>query len=235
MFTTKMQKNEFGQLIDNIVENWSPRKIPVAKEINGKFCLLKPLYIDEHGMQLFKAFQQDNNGEIYTYLPFGPFADYDGFIKWLYDASISKICFTIIDLITNTPQGIASFHDIDVNHGIIEVGSIIYSKSLQRTVAATEAMYLLMHEVFDIYQYRRYQWRCNALNQPSRRAAERLGFKFEGIFRQHYVFKEHNRDTAWFSIIDSEWPNIKHRFEKWLSYDNFYKDGNQILHLKDIT
>ena len=125
----------------------------------------------------------------------------------------------------------ASFHDIDTTHGVIEVGAVIYSDALKRTRAATEAMYLMMSHVFDDLQYRRYQWRCNALNTPSRLAAERLGFQFEGVFRQAHVFKGHNRDTAWYSIIDNEWPALKAKFELWLKPENFDAQGQQLTKL----
>lgn len=225
-------KNQFGQVIGNVVENWQPRKMPVIKEINGHFCRLLPLDINQQAEPLFNAF--NNQDEIYTYLPFGPFQTYDSFKQWLQSASLSKLYFTIYDHGSNSLQGLASFHDIDTDHGVIEVGSVLYSKLLQKTTASTEAMYLMMKEVFEELGYRRYQWRCNALNLASKKAAERLGFIFEGISRQHYVFKGRNRDTAWYSIIDKEWPALKHKFEKWLSPNNFDGCGNQIVKLNDI-
>jgi RimJ/RimL family protein N-acetyltransferase len=228
-------KNQFGQVIGNIIKNWQPRKAPILKEIKGNFCTLLPLDVQQHAKPLFNAFQLGNQGEIYTYLPFGPFETYDSFQQWLHSASLSKLYFTICDLNSNTFQGIASFHDIDTEHGVVEVGSILYSKLLQKTAAGTEAMYLMMREVFEKLGYRRYQWRCNALNLPSRKAAERLGFTFEGIFRQHYIFKDRNRDTAWYSIIDTEWPNLKFKFERWLSPNNFDDNGNQIVKLNHIV
>ena len=228
-------KNEFGQMVGDHVGHWKFRQIPVLKELNGRFCTLLPLDINQHAELLFKAFQFGNQGEIYTYLPFGPFTTYDSFKEWLQNACLSKLFFTICDLKNNTFQGIASFHDIDIEHGVIEVGSVLYSKALQKTAAGTEAMYLMMREVFEVLGYRRYQWRCNALNLASRRAAERLGFTYEGIFRQHYVFKGRNRDTAWYSIIDTEWPALKNKFERWLSSNNFDEHGNQIMKLDNIA
>jgi RimJ/RimL family protein N-acetyltransferase len=129
------------------------------------------------------------------------------------------------------PLGIATYHDIEIDHGVIEVGCVIYSKKLQKTRIATEAMYLMMKNIFDKYGYRRYQWRCNALNMPSRKAAERLGFKFEGIFRNSNVFKGYNRDTAWYSIIKDEWQLNKTKLEKWLMPTNFDEYGNQLTKL----
>lgn len=142
--------------------------------------------------------------------------------------------YAIIDNKTGLPVGVASYLRINANHGSIEVGNLHFSKSLQKTPAATEAMYLLMYYAFEELGYRRYEWKCNNLNVPSRKAAERLGFTFEGIFRQCNVFKGHNRDTAWFSIIDSEWPTIKTKLEKWLDSKNFSASGKQILKLQEI-
>lgn len=227
-----LMKNKFGQVVGNLVKDWQSRKMPILREIKGTFCTLLPLDINQHAEHLFNAFKHED--DLYTYLPFGPFETFDSFRLWLQSARLSKLYFTILDLKSNTFQGIASFHDIDTDHGVIEVGSIIYSKVLQKTAAGTEAMYLMMKEVFEGLGYRRYQWRCNALNSASRRAAERLGFTFEGIFRQHYVVKGRNRDTAWYSIIDTEWPHLKYKFEQWLLPDNFDK-GNQKVKLNNIN
>lgn len=222
------------QKLGTIVKGWVPRQEPPLTDMIGQYCILEPLNIDLHASALFTAFLHNNeSGETWQYLPFGPFATLDEFKQGLNKISSDKITFTIVDLQTNTPEGIASYMDIDKTHGSIEVGAIHYSKQLQKTRVATEAMYLMMHRVFEELAYRRYQWRCNALNQGSRLASQRLGFKFEGIFRQHFVFKGRNRDTAWFSIIDNEWPELKQKFEKWLSSDNFDQQGKQILKLQD--
>lgn len=135
------------------------------------------------------------------------------FIEWLQKASAVKIIFVIIDLKTNMPQGMASFHDIKPLHGTIEIGSVVYSPTIQKTRIGTEVIYLMIKEVFEQFRYRRCQWRCYSLNQPSRAAAERLGFQYEGTFRQHYVVRGLNRDTAWYSILDSEWPLIKRKLK----------------------
>src|SRR5262249_19517403 len=133
----------------------------------------------------------------------------------------------IIDTVSRQAAGVASFLRIDPAHGVIEVGHINYSPRLQRTTAATEAMYLMMRRVFDELGYRRYEWKCDALNAPSRRAAERFGFTFEGIFRQAVMYKGRNRDTAWYSIIDREWPVVRRTYEQWLAAGNFAEDGRQ--------
>lgn len=227
------QQNQFGQTLGVIVENWQGVQEPPRTKMAGQYCVLEPLNVDLHAQILFDAFQFNNLGDTWTYLPFGPFNTIADFKTWLDTSNKTKVVFTIVDSRTNKAEGIATYHDIDLAHGSIEVGSIHYSKQLQKTRAATEAMYLMMNRVFEELGYRRYQWRCNALNQGSRRAAERLGFKFEGIFRQQYVFKDRNRDTAWFSIIDSEWPALKTKFNKWLNPTNFDSTGCQILKLED--
>ena len=226
------KQNQFGQTTGLQVENWIPRELPSQKTMFGNYCVLEFLDINKHAAKLFTAFQFNNPGETWTYLPFGPFDTYDEFKEWLNKSSLSKQVFVINQ--NDSPQGIACFHDIDLEHGVIEIGSIHYSKLLQKTQAATEAMYLMMHRVFEEHGYRRYQWRCNALNQNSRYAAERLGFKFEGTFRQTNIFKGCNRDTAWYSIIDNEWPTLKMKFQKWLDLNNFDVHGNQLSKLQEI-
>lgn len=228
--------NQFNQIIGKPIENWVPREEPAKENMYGNYCTLEPLDIYRHSADLFKTFKFNNQGETWTYLPFGPFKTYEEFKRWLSEKSVSKdyIFFAVIDKNSNVPNGIASYHDIDLMHGTAEVGSIHYSKMLQKTRAATEAMYLMMYQIFEKLGYRRYQWRCNSLNQSSRNAAERLGFKFEGIFRQTNVFKNLNRDTAWYSIIDSEWPSLKVKFQRWLDSNNFDANGNQKRKLQEI-
>ena len=228
-----MEQNQCGQILGFPVENWTQRKEPLRVKINGQYCRLEPLNPKLHAEPLFEAFWHNNCGETWTYLPYGPFEMLDDFSGWLNKANDVKSVFVIIDLQSSTAQGTANYHDMDLAHGVIEVGGIHYSKQLQKTRAATEAMYLMMRHVFDDLEYRRYQWRCNALNKASRQAAERLGFKFEGIFRQSNVFKDRNRDTAWYSIINSEWPELKIKLEKWLDPHNFDTSGKQILSLKE--
>lgn len=219
--------NEYGQSLGVSVEGWSARKFPDLSEIIGKYCTLKPLDLPHHADLLFNNLQ---NKDDWTYLPFGPFNEFDQFYKWLEVDSQHKQFYVILG--EDHPSiGLASFHDVDVFHGVIEVGSVIFSKNLQRTRSATEAMFLMMKYVFDDLGYRRYQWRCNSLNVSSKVAAERLGFTFEGVFRSAHVFKGHNRDTAWFSILDSEWPDMKSRFMVWLDENNFDSQGDQIKSL----
>lgn len=227
----KLKQNDHGQSIGYAVDAWVPSELPRKEKMLGQYCVLEPLDLNKHTNDLYEALAEDQD---WTYLPFGPFKTREEFSVWLGIVSTQKHYFTIIDHTSNRPQGLASYHDIDLQHGVIEVGSMIYSRALQKTRVATEAMYLMMKHVFDDLKYRRYQWRCNSLNQRSRKAAERLGFRFEGIFRNALVVKGHNRDTAWYSIIDAEWPVLKLKFEKWLQASNFDKNEQQITRLQDL-
>jgi RimJ/RimL family protein N-acetyltransferase len=177
---------------------------------------------------LFASYQLDREGHRWTYLPYGPFTDEASFRAWLVEmaAKTDPLFHVVLDE-TGEAVGVASFLRISPETGSIEVGHIHYSPRLERTRAATEAMYLMMRRVFDELGYRRYEWKCDALNAPSRRAADRLGFTYEGTFRQHLVTKGRNRDTAWYSIIDSEWPAVKAAFEAWLEPKNFDERGVQ--------
>ncbi|HET7467679.1 MAG TPA: GNAT family protein [Candidatus Dormibacteraeota bacterium] len=195
---------------------------------------LEPLDVERHGSDLQAA--QAGAPEIWMYLPDGPFADEAAFRDWLVAraASSDPLFYAIIDRASGRALGMASYLRITPEHGVIEVGYIWYSPALQRTPAATETMYLMARHAFEDLGYRRYEWKCNALNEPSRRAALRLGFTYEGIFRQHMVVKDRNRDTAWYSMLDSEWPVAKAAFEAWLSPDNFDAEGRQLRGLADF-
>lgn len=231
-----IEQNQFNQIVGHRIENWTPRKKPSKEIMQGNYCKLEPLNIDLHASKLFEAFQINNQGETWTYLPYGPFETYHEFKDWLIsvDAEIDTLLFVILDPKTEQTIGLCGYLRINPEHGTIEVGHLHYSKLLQKTPASTEAMFLMMHKVFDELQYRRYEWKCNALNKPSRTAAERLGFQFEGVFRQCNVYKGFNRDTAWYSIIDSEWPVIKDKFQNWLDPSNFDENGNQKVSLQAI-
>jgi len=225
--------NEFHQPVDKIIENWTPRQKPQKKIMQGRYTLLEPLEINKHAAALFEALWKDNQGELWTYLSEGPFFQLNEFQQWI-QTILSKegmLPYAILDIKTCLPVGICAYMCINPEHGVIEIGSLHYSSVLKKTPAATEAMYLMMAYIFDELKYRRYEWKCNALNAASRQAAMRLGFQFEGIFRQANVFKGRNRDTAWFSIIDSEWPDIKAKLEKWLDPANFDQNGRQIRRL----
>jgi RimJ/RimL family protein N-acetyltransferase len=196
---------------------------------------LEPLDAERHSEDLWQAVQ--GHDELWTWLPDGPYnseADLRREVEQRQAAS-SALFLAIIPAETCEAAGWASYMRMEPAHGVIEVGSILYSPSLQRTVAATEAMYMMASHVFDHLGYRRYEWKCNALNLPSRRAAERLGFTFEGIFRQHMVVKGRSRDSAWYSMLDHEWPTRKRAFEAWLEPANFDDEGKQRRSLNEIA
>jgi RimJ/RimL family protein N-acetyltransferase len=194
----------------------------------GQYVSLVPLRAAEHGDALWEATRGTENDALWLYLFEGPFAerkDFDVSMRTM-EASEDPLYFAIIDNIGKA-TGRASYLRIEPKHRCIEVGAILYSPLLQRTRGATEAMYLMMRHAFEDLGNRRYEWKCNARNESSRRAALRLGFTFEGIFRQHMIVKAENRDTAWFSILDREWPKVKETLEKWLAPENFGADGTQ--------
>jgi len=204
--------------------------------MEGRFCRLVPLDPGRHARELFEANSLDKDGRNWTYLFVGPFAEFESYRAWLEQVAKSDdpLFHTIIDKDTGKAVGVATFMRIDRANGAIEVGNINYSPLLQRTPAATEAMFLMMARVFDELGYRRYEWKCDSLNAPSRAAALRLGFQYEGIFRQAVIYKSRNRDTAWFSMIDSEWPALKRAYEQWLAPGNFDAEGRQQRKLNDL-
>jgi RimJ/RimL family protein N-acetyltransferase len=202
----------------------------------GRYCRLEPVNVQRHEQQLFDAYMQAPDGRDWTYL----FSDRpdtpQGFSAYLAKLQNSEdpLHFTIIDTSTNQAVGTAALMRIEPAHGVIEVGSITFSPLLKKTRAATESMYLMMRRAFDELGYRRYEWKCDSLNAPSRAAAQRYGFTFEGTFRQAIVYKGRSRDTAWFSITDAEWPRIRAAFEAWLDPANFNADGRQKRSLSDL-
>ena len=202
---------------------------PVRTRLDGRFVTLEPLDPATHGEALYAEVGGSAAGHLWTYMYSGPFPDRELFDRFLAQkASEDDPRFlAIADNDTALAQGFAAYMRIEPEHRSIEVGNIMYGPSLRRTRGATEAMYLMARHAFEDLGYRRYEWKCHALNASSRAAALRLGFTFEGIFRQHMIIKGRNRDTAWFSILDSEWPSRKARLERWLSQDNFDADGRQ--------
>ena len=209
-------------------------KLPSKKKLIGKYCFLEPINIRKHSKDLYKNYSLDKKNVIWTYLPYGPFKSHGSFKKWLKSFCLNKDPFFYAIYSKKHKQycGMASYLRITPEHGSIEVGHINYSPILQNTTEGTETMYLMMKNAFDVLGNRRYEWKCNNLNSNSKRAAIRLGFKFEGVFRQMFVFKGRNRDSAWFSIIDREWNRIKKRFQKFLKPSNFNKEFKQIKKLK---
>ena len=206
---------------------WRERPRPPGGPLEGRYCRLEPLQ-PAHSAPLHEAYSLDPTGRGWTYLPYGPFEDAGAYREWVEDVSRrhDPLFFAILDAGTR-PVGVASYLRITPAVGTIEVGHIHYAPPLQRTRAATEAMYLMMRHAFDDLGYRRYEWKCDDLNAPSRGAAERLGFVYEGTHRQSTIYKGRNRDTAWYSIIDTEWPGVRGGMERWLEPDNFDADGVQ--------
>ena len=230
------QLNHLGQPIGRPLPSWEARPRPPRTAMDGRFCRVEPLDPGRHAADLLAANAEDRDGRNWTYLPYGPFARDGDYRQWMerFGRSDDPLFHAIVARDDGCAVGVASLMRIDPGNGVIEVGGINYSPRLQRRPAATEAMYLLMRRVFDELGYRRYEWKCDALNAPSRAAAARLGFRFEGIFRQAVVYKARSRDTAWFSIIDGEWPALKAAFERWLDPGNFDETGRQKQRLAEF-
>jgi RimJ/RimL family protein N-acetyltransferase len=209
------------------IPDWQPCAPPPSTTMDGTYCRVEPLDPDTHSTELYHAFIQDESNDNWIYLPYGPFSSERQFRHWVDNTctAADPLFHAIIDNKTQSAVGVASYLRIDAPVGVIETGHIHYSPLMQQTPVATEAMYLMMRRVFDELGYRRYEWKCDSLNERSRNAALRLGFKYEGTFRQATMYKGRNRDTAWFSVIDKEWPSLKTAFEQWLEPGNF--DGGQ--------
>lgn len=228
--------NQLGQPIGVAVPNWTPPPAPPRATLTGRFCRIEPLSVERHATALYAANRLDTEGRMWTYLGYGPFADIDAYSAWMTRTCQGNdpLFYAIVDAATGKAVGVASYLRIDPANGAIEVGHIAYSPHLQRTPAATEAMYLLMEQVFAL-GYRRYEWKCDSLNAPSRAAAQRLGFSYEGLFRQAVIYKGRNRDTAWYAIIDQEWPALQAAYRQWLAPTNFTADGQQRVRLTTLT
>ncbi len=215
----------------------APARRPERTTLQGRLVTLAPLDPRVHGDALYEGIRGEAGDRLWQYLFEGPFPDRAAFDIHLQRiaASDDPLFFAILESTSGSAAGYASYMRIEPTHRVIEVGSILYTPRLQRTALATEAMYLMARHVFEDLGYRRYEWKCNAFNAPSRRAALRFGFSFEGIFRQHMVVKGRNRDTAWFSMLDSEWPARKANFERWLDPSNFGEDGRQRVALSRLN
>ena len=204
--------------------------------MHGRFCRLEPLDLDRHAAALFEADAADADGRSWTYLAYGPFSDFQSYCAWLSANCLGNdpLFFAVFDTADGQPAGLVSYLRIAPAAGSIEVGHIHYAPRLQRSPAATEAMSLMMARAFES-GYRRYEWKCDALNAASRAAAQRLGLSFEGIFRQATVYKGRSRDTAWYAAIDTEWPALRQAFVAWLAPANFDSTGQQRTRLSDLT
>lgn len=209
--------------------NWQAAKIPPQTSMVGKYCRVEPCDIEKHSADLFAAFATDTDKVNCTYLPYGPFDTLTDLQTWMRKACTGKdpMFHTVVDLRSGKAVGLAALMRIEPSVGVIEVGNIHFSPLLQRTPLSTEAIFLLMSRVFDDLGYRRFEWKCDSLNGPSNRSAVRYGFQFEGTFRQALVYRNRNRDTNWYSILDGEWPAIKSAYQAWLNEDNFDDDGVQ--------
>jgi RimJ/RimL family protein N-acetyltransferase len=221
--------NAYGQPIGPPVEGWSERQRPQRVALGGRHCRVAPIDVERDAPALFDAYMEAADGRDWTYLAQERPANIATCRDYLtkITASTDPLHYGITDLARGRAVGTAALMRIDPVHGVIEIGHITFSPLLKKTSAATEAMYLLMRYAFDELGYRRYEWKCDSLNAPSRAAATRYGFTFEGIFRQAIVYKGRSRDTAWYSIIDKEWPRLRAAFEAWLSSDNFDASGQQ--------
>lgn len=232
---TEQRTNEYGQAIGPDVIGWAPRPMPPRTPMVGRFARIEPLDVAAHAADLYAAFSGAADGHDWTYMFTGPYATLDDYLAWATSAAASTdpMHHAIIDATTGRAVGTASYLRIDPTYGVIEIGNIAYSPTLQRSPLATEAMFLMMRRVFDELGYRRYEWKCDHLNARSRSAALRYGFSFEGIFRQAVMYKGRSRDTAWYSIIDAEWAVLRSAYEQWLAPANFAADGTQGLRLAD--
>jgi RimJ/RimL family protein N-acetyltransferase len=224
------------QPIGDVVE-LRPARRPARTTLSGRWVSLAPLDPAIHADALFEAANGGDKDRVWTYLFDGPYADRAAFRAAIEAKAASEdpLFFAILDQASGRPLGYQTFLRIEPQHRVIEVGNILYTPAMQRSIGATEAQYLFARHVFDDLGYRRYEWKCNALNAPSRRAALRYGFSFEGVFRQHMIVKGRNRDTAWYAMLDTEWPARKAAFEQWLAPGNFDASGRQRIALSALN
>lgn len=217
-----------------IIPNWTPPPAPQGATLEGRYARLEPLSAEAHAALLFRSYE--GSDEVWDYLPYGPFHSAAAYHRWVKGVAgqADPFFYAIQDLSTGAWGGVASYLRISPEMGSIEIGHINLSPAIQGTRAATETFVLMMKWAFEA-GYRRFEWKCDALNLPSRRAAQRLGLSFEGVFRQHLVVKGRNRDTAWFAATDQDWPALSSAFDVWLSPANFDADGRQIERLGDLT
>lgn len=222
-------RNHLDQPVGAPLPHWSPRPLPARSVMEGRFCRVEPLDPLLHADDLFDANAEDREGRMWTYLAIGPFDTVETYRAWMERAcrGDDPLFHAVVDRHSGRALGVAGYLRIDRNAGSIEIGHLAFSPRLQRTAAATEALHLMMRRVFDELGYRRCEWKCDALNAPSRAAAQRFGFRFEGIFRQATLYKGRNRDTAWYSVIDEEWPALCAAHRRWLDTNNFDDAGHQ--------
>ena len=217
------------------LSHWQPRPFPPHEMLQGRFIRLQPLDAAHHGDDLWQELQGPDPA-LWDYLPYGPFTERAAFDVWLagHAASHDPQCYAVVEQTGGRALGLLAYLRITPKDGCIELGHIAFGAALQRTPGATEAVFLLARRAFDELGYRRLEWKCNARNARSRRAAERFGFSHEGLFRQHMIVKGENRDTAWYALIDGEWPQCRAAFQRWLAADNFDDGGQQISRLEEL-
>lgn len=228
--------NEHGQPVGAPLDSWGGAARPGHKAMQGAYAKLVSLDPLTHTQDLFKAFREDRDGAIWTYNVNGPYNTAGGLQDWISRVSGSddQPFFAVVDQKDNKAKGVASFLRIQPQHGVIEIGSITFAPGLQRTRVATEAIFLMMQRALGELGYRRLEWKCDALNAPSRRAAERFGFTYDGLFEQAVIYKGRNRDTAWYSLLDKDWAPVERGFQAWLAKENFDGAGQQCQRLADL-
>ncbi|MGI6851682.1 GNAT family N-acetyltransferase [Mesorhizobium sp. 1B3] len=218
------------------LNNWHPRPRPERKLLEGRYVRLEPFQVPRHGDGLYEASSVPDAAQRFRWLFDYPPESRAAFQPWLEKAEASEdpLFFAVVDKASGRIAGRQTLMRIDPAYGVIEIGNIYWGPLIARKPAATEAQFLFMQYVFDGLGYRRYEWKCNNLNEPSKRAAQRFGFSFEGVFRQHVVVKGENRDTAWYSVIDKEWPSLRRAYQEWLDPANFDAEGRQKRRLEEI-
>ncbi len=232
-------RNELGQTLGFPMPDWTPPPHPAGTPLNGRYCRLERINPARHTADLCAANALDRDGAGWTYLTYGPLVTLDDYRAWMRASCMGNdpLFYAIVTGVNSPDEkavGVASYMRIDAANGVIEVGGIKYSPLLQRTRAATEAMHLMMKHAFEL-GYRRYEWKCDSYNAPSRAAAQRFGFSYESVFRQATIYKQRSRDTAWYSIIDSEWPAVDAALTRWLALENFDAEGKQRVSLSALT
>ena len=217
------------------LSRWQPRPFPPHDPLQGRFIRLEPLDTARHGDDLWQELQGPDQA-LWDYLPYGPFTERATFDAWLAGNAASRDpqFYAVVEQAGGRALGLLSYLRITPNDGCIELGHVAFGGAMQRTPGATEAVFLLTQHAFDTLGYRRFEWKCNSRNARSRRAAERFGFSYEGLFRQHMVIKGESRDTAWYALIDSEWPKCREAFQRWLAVDNFDGEGRQLRKLEEL-
>jgi len=223
---TRIAERPVGPVVDPLPSGSKPDMRP----LHGRWVVLEPVSAETHAKDLYESFcNSDPEGEVWTYLPYGPWQSFEQFEAWVRERQVSRDpwFYAFIDRATGKSVGMGSFMRSDAPNGVIEIGHIWMSPGLQQTKEATEVIFLMIRHCLDDLGVRRLEWKCDALNAPSRKAALRFGFQFEGIFRQHLIVKGRNRDTAWFAMLDKDWPRIRAGFERWLRPENFDEKGRQ--------